>query len=87
MMHAMHVYPLDSKHIIQINTLKIVKADFMNICECPHTSELLKSIRKTEQEPRAREQQWLQQSQQNTVAPLEQMAQNKQKELSVPSDR
>lgn len=87
MMHVMHVYPLDGKHITQISTLKIVKEDFVNICEHPHTSVLLKSVGKTEQEPRAGEQQWLQQSQQNTVAPPEQMAQNKQKELSVASDR
>lgn len=54
MMHVMHVYPLDGKHITQISTLKIIKEDFMNICERPHTSVLLKSVGKTEQEPRAR---------------------------------
>lgn len=65
----------------------IIKADILNICECPDTSALPKSIGKAEHEHRAGVQQWLQYSWQNPVALQEQMAQYKQKELSASSDR
>lgn len=67
--------------------VKIIKADIMRICVCPDVSALLKSIGKAEHEPEARVQQWLQYIWQNPAALLEQMAQYKQKELSVSSDR
>lgn len=69
-MHAVHIYPLDSKHITQTNKVRTAKADFLNICGCPDTSAYFLS-RKTEQELGAGEQQWLQQSQQNPVTLLD----------------
>lgn len=59
----------------------------MHIFICADISAALKSIGKAEHEPEARVHQWLQYSWQNPAALLEQMAQYKQKELSVSSDR
>lgn len=67
--------------------VKLVKADKLAICKHTDTFALLKSIGKAEHGPGAGVQQLLLYSWQNPVALLEQMAQNKQKDLSVSSDR